>query len=90
MNNEERKSVEDAIEKGNLEEALDILNSQEDETIEMLLVRGKLLRRMQKLPEAMNDYIMVLDMDEDNQEAIVSLKMLREIMGFGNMEQFNV
>lgn len=80
------------FEQNELYKALDILNVimlDEPDDCQALMLRARILYKMQKWGEAMNDYALVLDFDPDNAEAKSGLEMAKSILGYFTPDMFN-
>ena len=61
----------------------------EEESIEYLLLKGKMAQKFQEMGDAMNAYSKVLAIDPENVEAANSLHLIQNILNFWNPEMFN-
>jgi len=59
------------------------------ETVEYLMVKGKLEQKFQNWGIAMNAFSKVIEIDPDNIEAQNHLHVIRGILNFWNPEMFN-
>ncbi|GAB1452876.1 hypothetical protein MASR2M47_29320 [Draconibacterium sp.] len=60
-----------------------------EETVEYLMVSGKLDQKFQKWGKAMNAYSKIIQIDPENMEAKNRIKMIQSILNFWNPEMFN-
>jgi tetratricopeptide (TPR) repeat protein len=60
-----------------------------DNSIEYWLVKGKLDQKFQRWGEAINSFLKVLEIDENNTEAQNNLHYIQNIINFWNPEMFN-
>jgi len=58
-------------------------------TIEYLMVRGKLEQKFQNWGKAINAFSKVTELDPENVEAQSHLNLIRNILNFWNPEMFN-
>lgn len=59
------------------------------QTVEYLLVKGKIEQKFQKWGDAINTFSRVLELDPQNHEAKNNLQLVRNILNFWNPEMFN-
>jgi cytochrome c-type biogenesis protein CcmH/NrfG len=86
------EEIKQMIERNELTQSLEILNRQihaKPNDAEELLLRARILYRMQKWGDAMNDFGAVLDIDPHNAEAKAGLEMARNILGYFTPDMFN-
>jgi tetratricopeptide (TPR) repeat protein len=57
--------------------------------IDALLLKARILYKLQRWGEAMNEYHAVLDIDPDNKEAKSGLEMAKSILGYFTPDMFN-
>ncbi len=60
-----------------------------ENTLEYWLVKGKLDQKFQRWGDAMNSFLKVLEIDEENEEAQNNLHLIQNIINFWNPEMFN-
>ncbi len=60
-----------------------------ENTVEYWLVKGKLDQKFQRWGDAMNAFLKVLEIDEENEEAQNNLHLIQNIINFWNPEMFN-
>lgn len=60
-----------------------------DESVEYLMVKGKLNQKFQKWGEAINAYSKVLELDPEHHEAQNNLHLIQNILNFWNPDLFN-
>jgi tetratricopeptide (TPR) repeat protein len=78
LQNEESKIAQDLFQ-----------NIVPDNSIEYWLVKGKLDQKFQRWGEAINSFLKVLEIDENNTEAQNNLHYIQNIINFWNPEMFN-
>ena len=86
------EEIKQMIERNELTQSLKILNRQihaKPNNAEELLLRARILYKMQKWGDAMNDFGAVLDIDPQNAEAKAGLEMARNILGYFTPDMFN-
>lgn len=86
------EEIKQMIERNELIQSLEILNRQihaKPNNAEELLLRARILYKMQKWGDAMNDFGAVLDIDPQNAEAKAGLEMARNILGYFTPDMFN-
>jgi cytochrome c-type biogenesis protein CcmH/NrfG len=86
------EEIKQMIERNELIQSLEILNRQihaKPNNAEELLLRARILYKMQKWGDAMNDFGAVLDIDPQNAEAKTGLEMARNILGYFTPDMFN-
>lgn len=89
MNISEAKKL---FEQNELNKAMEILNElvlQYPADVHALLLRARILYKMQKWGDAMNDYSAVLEIDPANSEAGSGLEMAGSILGYFTPDMFN-
>jgi len=59
------------------------------ESIEYLLVKGKLAQKFQNWGKAINAFSKVIELDPENIEAQNQIKLIQNILNFWNPEMFN-
>lgn len=59
------------------------------ESVEYLLVKGKLEQKFQNWGKAINAFSKVIELDPENIEAQNHLKLIQNILNFWNPEMFN-
>ena len=90
MNRSHFENIEKLIEKGELAQAENILKKDgAAETVQYLLLLGKIKRKQQLWGEAINAYQKVVSMEENNKEAKLQIHIIRNILNFHNPEMFN-
>ena len=90
MNRSHFENIEKLIEKGELAQAENILKKDgAAETVQYLLLLGKIKRKQQLWGEAINAYQKVISMEENNKEAKLQIHIIRNILNFHNPEMFN-
>lgn len=80
------------FEQNDLTTSLLILNeiiSGENIDIQWFILRARILFKLQKWGEAMNDFASVLEIDPENQDARTGIEMTRNILGYFNPDLFN-
>ncbi len=60
-----------------------------EETVEYLMISGKLDQKFQNWGKAMNAYSRIIQIDPENIEAKNRIKMIQSILNFWNPEMFN-
>ncbi len=90
MNRSHFENIEKLIEKGELAQAENILKKDgAAETVQYLLLLGKIKQKQQLWGEAINAYQKVISMEENNKEAKLQIHIIRNILNFHNPEMFN-
>ena len=59
------------------------------ETVEYLMVKGKLEQKFQNWGKAINAFTKVIEIEPENTEAQNHLKLIQNILNFWNPEMFN-
>ncbi len=80
------------FEQHELNKSLEILNElvlQYPADVQALLLRARILYKMQKWGDAMNDYSAVLEIDPANSEAGSGMEMAGSILGYFTPDMFN-
>ncbi len=84
------ENIENLIDKGELEQAERLLKKEGiSETVQYLLLLGKIKQKQQQWGEAINTYQKVISIEEDNKEAKLQIHIIRNILNFYNPEMFN-
>jgi len=89
---EELYKAQKLLNEGNSGEALEVLDSAMkigSRTIERLLLRAKILYRLQKWGEALNDLNTILELEPENEMAKNYKTMILDIITFWNKDNFN-
>jgi len=90
MNKEKLNQVLHLINTEKSKEAQNLFNEiLPEETVEYLMVSGKLEQKFQNWGKAMNAYSKVVQIDPENLEAKNRIKMIQSILNFWNPEMFN-
>jgi hypothetical protein len=90
MSNEKLNRVIELIQTEKSNEARIIFNEiTPEETVEYLMVSGKLEQKFQNWGKAMNAYSGIIQIDPENTEAKNRIKMIQSILNFWNPEMFN-
>ena len=80
------------VEQNEPEKALAVLNkliADDARDSQALLLRGRIYYKMQQWGNAMNDFVSVLELDPENQEAKSGLEMAKNILGYFTPDMFN-
>lgn len=80
------------FDKHELPDSLNLVNehlSGDKTNAEALLLKARILYKLQRWGEAMNEYHAVLDIDPDNKEAKSGLEMAKSILGYFTPDMFN-
>lgn len=80
------------FEEHQIDEALRILDKCIEENsadIPSLLLRARIFSKSQKWGQAMNDYLAVLELEPDIQEAKTGLALAQNILAYFNPDMFN-
>lgn len=90
MNNKKLEEINELLNSGKIVEAEQILEKiHPDESVEYLLVKGKLEQKFQRWGKAVNAYAKVIELDPKNSEAKNNLELIQNILNFWNPEMFN-
>lgn len=80
------------FDKHELPDSLNLVNeylSGDKNNVEALLLKARILYKLQRWGEAMNEYHAVLEIDPDNKEAKSGLEMAKSILGYFTPDMFN-
>ncbi len=90
MKGETIKTVKFLLENEQAQKALETFEKIEaEDSVEYYLLKGQIAQKFQNWGEAMNAFHKVLDMDQNNEEALSNLEHIRTILNFWNPEMFN-
>lgn len=82
MNNSIEK-IETLVEDYHIEEALELVDSlliKNPNNIQLLLIKGKIMSKKQEYNIALRTYISVLEIENDNKEALSSIELINNIL----------
>jgi len=90
MNNENLNRILELIHNEKAAEAQKVFNEiVPSETVEYLMVKGKLEQKFQNWGKAINAFSKVIELEPDNIEAQNHLRLIQNILNFWNPEMFN-
>jgi hypothetical protein len=90
MNNENLNRILELIHNEKAAEAQKVFNEiVPSETVEYLMIKGKLEQKFQNWGNAINAFSKVIELEPDNIEAQNHLRLIQNILNFWNPEMFN-
>lgn len=90
MKNNQFQKISELLDKGKIEEAKKLFEGVSvNETSEYWLLKGKMEQKFQNWGAALNAYLRVQELDEENEEAKNSIHVIQSILNFWNPEMFN-
>ncbi len=90
MNNKKLEEINELLNSGKVNEAKQEFSKiLPDESVEYLLLNGKIEQKFQHWGNAVNAFSKVIEIDSENKEAKNNLEIIQNILNFWNPEMFN-
>jgi tetratricopeptide (TPR) repeat protein len=90
MKHNQLREISELLDAGKIEEAKKIFESVAvNDSSEYWLLKGKIEQKFQNWGAALNAYLKVQELDEENEEAKNSIQVIQNILNFWNPEMFN-
>jgi len=90
MKHNQLREISELLDAGKIEEAKKIFESVAvNDSSEYWLLKGKMEQKFQNWSAALNAYLKVQELDEENEEAKNSIQVIQNILNFWNPEMFN-